>query len=308
MPAATGKMLMDPATLMRIRSMEMRAKVIVEGFLRGIHRSPYHGFSVEFTEYREYTPGDDPRYLDWRLYARSDRYYIKKYEDETNLRCQLLVDGSRSMAYGSGDYPKAEYGATLAAALAALLFRQGDAVGLTTFDAGIGSILPARNRPGHLHRLMLELEKTPEGRSTDLTIPLQHITERITKRSLIVLISDLLAPIETLPHHLGLLRAHGHDVVVFQTLDRAELELPFEGPTVIEDMETGQQIHFDPHASQAGYQQRLVAHLDAVAAACGSYGIDHHLIPTDQPLELALLAFLQGRAARGRQIARGGRR
>src|SRR5258706_12642993 len=155
--------VIDPQALMRIRNLEMRARVVVEGFWNGIHRSPYHGFSAEFTEYRQYTQGDDPRYLDWRVFARSDRYFIKKFEDETNLRCHLLVDQSRSMEFGSLGYTKAQYGATLAATLAYFLYLQGDAVGLMTFDERLREYLAARNRSGHLRQLMLALAKPPGG-------------------------------------------------------------------------------------------------------------------------------------------------
>src|SRR5213083_946349 len=190
--------LISPQALMSIKNLELRARVVVEGFWNGIHRSPYHGFSVEFTEYRQYTPGDDPRYLDWRLFARSDRYYIKKFEDETNLRCHLLVDNSRSMGYGSLPYTKAEYANTAAATLAYFLYLQGDGVGLLTFDEQIRDYLPARHRTGHLRHLMLNLEKPPGGSATDLTVPLEHIIQIVKKRALMVLISDLLAPIGTL--------------------------------------------------------------------------------------------------------------
>src|SRR5215467_9074658 len=155
--------LIDPHTLMSIKDLELRARVVVQGFWHGLHRSPYHGFSVEFSEYRRYSPGDDPRYLDWRLYARSDRYYIKKFEDETNLRCHLVVDQSRSMNYGSVGYTKSQYANTLAATLAYFLSLQGDAVGLLTFDDKIRDYLPARHRPGHLRHLMLRLEREADG-------------------------------------------------------------------------------------------------------------------------------------------------
>src|SRR6266496_2498866 len=176
-PIAAEERFISPKALMSIRNLELRAKVVVEGFWNGLHRSPYHGFSVEFTEYRQYSPGDDPRYLDWRLYARSDRYYIKKFEDETNLRCQLLVDNSRSMTYGSLDYSKAQYANTLAATLAYFLYLQGDAVGLLTFDEKIREYLPARHRTGHLRHLMLRLEQPAGGSATDLTAPLEHIIQ-----------------------------------------------------------------------------------------------------------------------------------
>src|SRR4051794_37494334 len=167
-PARPGGTLIDPQALMRIKSLQMRAKVAVEGFIKGIHRSPYHGFSVEFSEYREYTAGDDPRYLDWRLFARSDRYYVKRFEDETNLRCYLVLDTSRSMGYGSGAYSKSQYARTAAATIAYFLSTQRDAVGLITFEDRITEYLPPRYRPGHLRRLMAALGREPEGRSTDL--------------------------------------------------------------------------------------------------------------------------------------------
>src|SRR5206468_4257260 len=184
----------SPQALMAIKNLELRARVVVEGFWSGLHRSPYHGFSVEFTEYREYTPGDDPRYLDWRLYARSDRYYIKKFEDETNLRCHLLVDNSRSMDFGSLPYTKEKYANTLAATLAYFLYLQGDAVGLLTFDEQIREYLPARHRTGHLRHLMLALEKPSGGQDTNLAAPLKRIAEIVRKRGVIVLLSDFLAP------------------------------------------------------------------------------------------------------------------
>ena len=179
---------------MAIRNLELRARVVVEGFWTGLHRSPYHGFSVEFTEYRPYTPGDDTRYLDWRLLARSDRYYLKRFEDETNLRCHLLVDHSRSMSYGSIGFSKSDYARTLAATLAWFLNAQGDAVGLFSFAENIRDYLPARHRHGHLRQIMLALEKDSAGRETDLAEPLRRVAEIVRKRGLIVLISDLLAP------------------------------------------------------------------------------------------------------------------
>src|SRR6266850_4854585 len=182
--------LISPQALMAIKNLELRARIVVEGFWHGIHRSPYHGFSVEFTEYRQYSPGDDPRYLDWRLYARSDRYYIKKFEDETNVRCHLLVDNSRSMGYGSLPYTKAEYANTQAGTLAYFLYLQGDAVGLLTFDEQIRDYLPARHRKGHLRHLMISLEKAAGGTETNLSPPLQRIVEIVTKRGVMVLISD----------------------------------------------------------------------------------------------------------------------
>ena len=221
-----GPSLIDPQTLMRIKSLQVRARVAVEGFIKGIHRSPYHGFSVEFSEYREYSPGDDPRYLDWRLFARSDRYYVKRFEDETNLRCYLVVDTSRSMGYRSGSYSKSDYARTAAATIAYFLAMQRDAVGLLLFEDRITEYLPARYRPGHLRRLMAALEREPTGRATDLVQPLEEIAATVRKRGLIILISDLLAPTDSLQTRLGYLRLRGHDVVVLRVLDPAEVEFP----------------------------------------------------------------------------------
>src|SRR5512142_537054 len=203
--AATAKsgQLIDPKTLMSIRNLELRARVVVEGFWTGIHRSPYHGFSVEFTEYRQYTPGDDPRYVDWRVFARSDRFFIKKFEDETNLRCHLLLDHSRSMGYTSGSYSKAQYAGTLAATLAYFLFTQGDAVGLATFDDQIREYMPPRNRASYLRRLILALEAPPRGGATNLGPPLERLAQMLTRRGMIVLVSDLLTSIDRLERDLG---------------------------------------------------------------------------------------------------------
>ena len=294
--------MIDPVSLMRIKSMELRAKVIVEGFWKGIHRSPYHGFSVEFTEYRQYTLGDDPRYIDWRLYARSDRYYIKKFEDETNLRCHLLLDHSRSMGYGSGDYTKSQYAGTLAATLAYFLFTQGDAVGLATFDDQIRQYLVPRNRPGYLRRLMLTLEASPQGSTTDLGPPLQYVAGMLTRRSLIVLISDLLTSIDRLEKDLSYLCAGGHDVVVFHVLDPAELQFDFNSPALFQDIETGRNMYVNPSDAQTGYKRMLEKHLAVAQSICQNLGIDYHLFPTDRPFDLALLDFLQDRMRRRKRL------
>jgi uncharacterized protein (DUF58 family) len=294
----------DPVSLMRIKSLELRAKVIVEGFWKGIHRSPYHGFSVEFSEYRQYSPGDDPRYIDWRVYARSDRYYIKKFEDETNLRCHLLVDHSRSMSYGSADYTKSQYAGTLAATLAYFLSTQGDAVGLATFDDQIREYLPPRNRPGYLRRLLLALDAAPEGKRTDLGPPLQRIAQMLTKRGLIVLVSDLLTSIDRLESDLGYLCAGGHDVVLFQILDSTELNFDFDVPALFQDAETRRNIYVDPLDAQTSYKRRLARHLAQTESVCRTLGIDYHLFATDRPFDLALLDFLHDRMQRRKRLRR----
>src|SRR5437868_7611485 len=294
----------DPTALMRIKSMQLRARVVVEGVMIGLHRSPYHGFSVEFTEYRQYSPGDDLRYLDWKLYARSDRYYLKRFEDETNLRSWLLVDLSRSMGFRSVGYDKASYARTAAATIAYFLALQRDAVGLITFDAGIKDYLPARFRPGHLHRLMMSLEHAPAGTATDLAAPLEQVAKTAHKRGLVVLLSDLLAPLETVETHLGYLRSRGHEVVVMRVLDPAEVEFPFQEAALFQDVESGRELYIDPQSARERYRQRFAEHAAGLARACNKLGIDLMDLVTDRPLELALFDFLSTRLRRGRHIAR----
>jgi uncharacterized protein (DUF58 family) len=292
--------LIDPQALMAVRSLELRARMVVEGFWHGLHRSPYHGFSVEFTEYRPYTAGDDTRHLDWRVLGRSDRYFIRKYEDETNLRAHLLVDQSRSMAYGSRGWTKAQYAATLAATLAWFLHQQGDAVGLLSFDERVRDYLPARHRAGHLRQLMLALEKPAGGTATDLAAPLARMAELVRKRGLMVLISDFLAPLDQLEKSFSLLRAWGHEVEVFQVLDPAELAFDFKAPAVFEDVESGRTVFLDPEAARDGYVRRLEAHRESLRGVCRKLGLGCHLLTTDRPLELALFSFLQEREQRQR--------
>lgn len=298
-PSASS--LIDPATLMRIKSLQLRAKIVVQGFLSGLHRSPNHGFSVEFSEYRQYSPGDDPRYLDWRLFARSDRYYVKRFEDETNLRCHLLVDLSRSMGYGSGAYAKADYARTAAATLAYFLSTQRDAAGLVTFDAGVADVLPPRYRPGHLRRLMMCLERSVGGTSTDLAAPLEQVAAAVRKRGMVVLISDLLAPVEKLRPQLGYLRSQGHEVVILRVLDPAEVDFPFDRPTTFVDMETGKDVYVDPSAARQQYRANFDAHAAQVAEACRDLGVDLYPLTTDQPMELALSDFVRSRGRLGRR-------
>lgn len=294
----------DPSTLMRIKSLELRAKVVVEGFFAGLHRSPYHGFSVEFSEYRQYTPGDDLRYLDWKVFARSDRYYIKRFEDETNLRCHLLVDMSRSMGFGSLGYDKADYARTAAATLAYFLATQRDAVGLVTFDERIVEYLPARYRPGHMHRLMLCLEHALAGAGTNLEAPIEQIITTVTKRGLIVLISDLLAPMTTLAANLRYLRSRGHEVVLLRVLDPTEIHFSFDSPSMFFDVESGQNRYVDPSSARRDYLSRFEEHAASIKRICGDLGIDLYQISTDRPLELTLFDFMSARLRRGRHVAR----
>jgi len=302
MPAALhpdfARSLVDPKTLMGIRNLEWRARMVVEGFWAGLHRSPHHGFSVEFTEYRPYTPGDDPRYVDWRVLARSVRYFLKRFEDETNLRCHLIADQSRSMTFGSTGYTKAEYAATLAATLAFFLHLQGDAVGLMTFDGQVQDYLPPRHRMTHLRQVMVALERSASGRATDLVAPLQRAVEIVRKRGLIVILSDFLAPIETLDAALMRLAACGHEIAAFQVLDPAELSFEFEAPAMFEDAESGRSMMIDPGAAREDYRRRLEAHCQAIRDILHRLGGSYSRLLTHAPLEFALYDFLSARSRR----------
>jgi uncharacterized protein (DUF58 family) len=286
---------LHPAALMRIKSLELRARVVVEGMWKGMHRSPYHGFSVEFSEYRAYVKGDDPRHIDWKVLARSDRTYIKKFEDETNLRCQLVIDHSRSMQFGPSGYTKSEYASTLAATLACFLMKQGDAVGLTTFGEKLEEHIPARNRPGHLRRLLTELEKPAVSGGTSLEVPVRQLADLLTKRGLIVFISDLLAPLELLDRQLGWLGAMGHDVVLFQVMDRAEIDFKFDRAAQFLDMESGDAWFVNPAEARDEYLKKFNAHRDAARSSCERHGVEYQWLPTDTPLEQALFDFLSVR-------------
>ncbi len=283
---------LDPTALMRVKSLELRAKMVMEGFWKGLHRSPFHGFSVEFSEYRPYVRGDDPRFLDWKVMARTDRAYLKKFEDETNLRAHLLLDRSRSMAYGSGGYSKADYSATLAATLAYFLMGQQDAVGLTTFDRGINGHLPARHRPGQLRQILRLLETAPAGAGTNLGAALKGLQELIRKRSFLVLLSDLLAPLDELERQLGYLAAAGHEIAVFQFLDPRELDFDFAQPSYFLDKESGQDLFLDPAEARPAYLERLRAHLEAIRRFCARHHIAYRLVSTDEPLEQVLFEFV----------------
>jgi uncharacterized protein (DUF58 family) len=293
----------DPGTLMRIKNLQVRARFVVEGFLTGLHRSPYHGFSVEFTEYRQYSPGDDLRYLDWRLLARSDRYYVKRFEDETNLRCNILLDLSRSMEFGTLGYRKSDYARTLAATLAYFLNRQRDAVGLLVFDEVIDTYLPARFIQGGLARLMAALERPTAGKGTDIDEPLEQTARLVRKRGWVVLISDLLTDIGQLEKRLGALRSRGHEVVLMRILDPAETTFSFPDAALFHDMESGKEIYIDPKAARKKYLEKFQAHSTRIEEICNNLGVDLCELTTDMPLELALFDFLQARRRRGRSVS-----
>ena len=283
---------LDPGTIARLGTLELRARSIVEGFLTGLHRSPFKGFSVEFAEYRQYLPGDDLATLDWKVYARTDRHFVKKYEEETNLECHILLDVSASMGYGSGAITKLAYGSFLAAALAYLMNRQRDAVGLITFDDKIIDMLPPRSRAGHLTSLLVTLERLELGRMTDVAKPLRDLAEAIRKRGLVVLISDLLDDATRVLEGTKHFKYRGTEVIVFQVLDPAELQFPFEQAARFRDTETAQEVLAVPSAVREQYLRAITGLQDRYRRELRLAGIDYAMLDTSVPLEAALMSYL----------------
>ena len=295
MSAAGRSSYLDPAVVARLGSIDVKARTIVEGFLTGLHRSPFKGFSVEFAEYRQYLPGDDLATLDWKVYARTDRHVVKKYEEETNLDCHLLLDVSASMGYRSGALSKLEYGSYLAAALAYLMSRQRDAAGLLTFDDRILTMLPAKSRAGHLTAILVHLERVAIGSRTDVAKPLRDLAEAISKRGLVVLISDLLDDPVNVVRGLKHFRHRGTDVIVFHVLDPAELRFPFERAARFRDVETADEVLASPFAVRAQYLQAIDDLIGFYRRELGGCGIDYSLLDTSKPLETALTSYLMTR-------------
>jgi uncharacterized protein (DUF58 family) len=296
--AAPGRdrQFLDPAVVARLGTLELRARTIVEGFLSGLHRSPFKGFSVEFAEYRQYMPGDDLSTMDWKVYARTDRHYIKKFEEETNLDCHLLLDISGSMAYGSRGITKHEYAQCLTASLGYLMNRQRDAVGLVAFDDVVRTALPASSRSGHLRVLLVTLDQLRLGKLTNVSKPLHRLADGLTKRGMVVLISDLLDEPDQVIRALKHFQFRGTDVIVFHVLDPDELEFPFERTTTFEDLETSGEVMAVPTLVRREYLAAMQDLIDRYKSQLGSAGVDYHLLRTDQPLELALMAYLSTRA------------
>jgi len=287
---------LDPESLSRLKNLTLAARRVVEGFFAGMHRSPHRGFSVEFAEHREYTPGMDPRHVDWRVYGRRDKLYVKQYEEETNLRCYVLLDKSASMSYKSGaKHTKLEYGSYLAASLAYLMAFQHDSVGLITYDSGVRDMVPPRQGPGHLRALMEKLENTAAGGETSLSATFHELAERIKRRALIVVISDLFDDPEPLIAALKHFRHKKHEVIVLQTLDPAELTFPFDDITRIEDLENHREVTSDPRAFRKAYLEELARFLDKIRAGCLSAQIDYCLADTNEPFATFLGNYLARR-------------
>ena len=288
---------LDPAVIARLGTLELKARTIVEGFLTGLHRSPFKGFSVEFAEYRQYMPGDDLSSIDWKVYARSDRYYVKKFEEETNLNCYILLDVSASMGYGRAGGPtKLEYGQMLAASLAYLMNRQRDAVALTAFDDAIVSMLPPSARPGHLRSVLVTLDRLRLGQKTDVSKPLHVLADAISRRGLVVLISDLLDEPARVVDGLRHFRFRGTDVVVFHVMDPDELTFPFERASKFRDMEVGDEVMAVPSVVRASYLEELERVLEIYRRELGLMGVDYRLANTSEPLEFALMSYFSNRS------------
>lgn len=293
----------DTTALMRIRNLQLRARIVVEGFLQGLHRSPLHGFSAEFSEYRPYSLGEDLRYVDWRVVARTDRYFVKRFDDETNRRAYVALDLSRSMEYGSVGYTKADYARTVAATFAFFLNQQRDAVGLMTFDEQLRDFLPARYRPGHFRQFLIRLERATAGTSTGFGQALQTAAGTLRKRGLILLISDFLVPLEPLQKPLAYLRSWGHELYALRILDPTECLFDGNEPLQLRDLETGRLIFVDPQQARADYQSRFESHAAQWRDLCKATGIDHAEMTIDQPIDRALSHWVAQQSLRRGSVA-----
>ena len=287
---------LDPTVLAGLHNLELRARVVVEGFLAGLHKSPHRGFSVEFNDYRHYQRGDDMRHVDWRLYARSGKLYIKQYEDETNVRCMILLDTSASMAYTSGGMSKLDYGLTLASALAYFIARQRDAVGLITFDDQIREYLPAKTRQLHLMRILRALSRVQAGQKTDVVKPLTDLASSLKKKSMVILISDMLDDEERIINTLTNLRAMGNDIITFHIMDDAELNFPFTEASEFIDMENNESYITSPAAIRKAYLKNINEFLAYCKKQCQISGIDYCLMNTREPLDQALSSYITKRS------------
>jgi uncharacterized protein (DUF58 family) len=292
----TGYRFVEPAALARVKNLALVARGVVEGFISGLHSSPYKGFSVEFAEHRKYSPGDNPRHLDWRILGRTDRLYIKQYEEETNLRAQVLLDTSASMGYRHGaGLTKLEYGSFLTAVLAQLMIRQQDAVGLTTFDSQVRLDMPARSSPRHFDEMMHQLEAVRPGQTTDLGATLNRLADRFKRRCLIVVISDLYGDLDAVERALHHFRHKRHEVIVFHVLDRAEIDFPFRELATFVDVETGARLQVDPAYVREDYRRQIEAFIERCRRTCADCQIDYVMTDTSVPYDFMLSRYLSKR-------------
>ena len=291
---------LDPRTLAKLKGLHLRARHIVEGYVSGLHRSPYHGFSIEFAEHREYAPGDDLRYVDWKVFGRTDKYYLKQYEDETNLLCYLVLDVSESMTYRSNPaaLSKLEYAQALAASVAWLVLEQQDAAGLITFDSQIRTLLRPASNSSHLKQMIHSMETASPGKKTAAGPIFHELAERLKKRGVVMILSDFFDNVKSLLAGLKHFHHRRHDVVLLHVLDPAELDFPFQRPTQFQGLEEFPDVMTDPQALRRAYLKELGAFQQALREGCRTMNMDYELMRTDRPLDAALRSFLAGRMAR----------
>lgn len=291
----TPEQILPPEALSRISRLEVQARHIVEGFLSGQHRSPYFGQSIEFAQHREYVPGDETRRIDWKVWSKTDKYYIKQYEEETNLRTTLLVDASESMMFASGKTSKFDYAGSIAACLTYLLLRQQDAVSLSVFDEEIRRRTPSRSHHNHLGSILSVLAENYHGQKTNIFRLLQTVANEKSERGLVVLISDFFAPAEDLFKGLLMLKKRGHDVLLFHVLDDQELDFDYSGTTRFEGLEQAGDLTCDPKSLREGYQAAMTSFLQEMRRRCAGGMIDYQLIRTSEPLDAALRHYMNHR-------------
>jgi uncharacterized protein (DUF58 family) len=300
---ATPENYLDPQTLDKIKRLDVRARLIVEGFITGQHRSPYNGFAIEFAAHREYAPGDDLRHIDWKVWSKTDRLYIKEYEEETNLKCHLLVDCSKSMRYGEqSGWSKFQYAATAAASLAYMMQQQQDSVGLVLFNNKIVKNLKASSNPSHLKLILHELEQAQPSEQTDIADPFFALASQIRRRGMVMLFSDLFLAPEQLAKSLAQFRLRRHEVIVFHVMHRDELEFPFQDNTLFRGMETVAELHTEPRALRKSYLEAVENYLAQVRKVCASAGVDHVLLDTSKPLSAVLSSYLNYRMKSRRKV------
>lgn len=286
---------LKPEVVSRLKNMHLRARLVVEGFITGLHRSPYHGFSVEFSEYRQYMPGDEIRHIDWKVYGKTNRFYIKQFEEETNLKCYLLLDASGSMGYSSNRITKLEYASYLAAALTYLMIEQRDAVGLVTYDEKIRKYLPPRSIKSYLPQILTELEKIRCSEITDIANTFHEMAERIHRRGLIVILSDLYDEPENVISGLKHFRHKRHEVIVFHILDPMEINFNFKRNALFKDMETGEELTTQPWHIKAEYQKRVKQFIENYKRQCRLNQIDYVALDTSLDFDYALMEYLMKR-------------
>lgn len=297
MPAEHSPKFFDPQLLARLEGLALRARRIVEGYISGMHRSPFHGFSIEFAEHREYAPGDDLRYLDWKVFGRTDKFYLKQFEDETNLVCTLLLDTSESMAYqGPGAaMSKLHYAQCAAAALAYLVLQQQDAVGLATFDHEIRALVRPSSNPSHFQDLLCVMEEAVPQHKTAAGAVLHELAERLKKRGIVVVLSDLFDHVDSLVTGLKHFRHRRHEVIVFHVLDPAEMDFPFQRTTLFRGLEQLPEVLVEPQAIRRAYLRQFGDYLRRIQQGCRMHQIDYVLMRTDRPLDLVLSSYLASR-------------